>query len=177
MSGQPWKAHAPGCPPARPSPWSRRAPGGGSGTRRDRLGHRLVRSPPTVSNAIAAARVKSAKVAAVRLARLLKADRLPMGWIPAEGERHLRELLAHCRRVVRTRTAVIHERHALSSKRHLAVPRSLWHRTQPVPWRPDELGGYGPPMVHDNGAFLTTFHEQSSGRDQALKALAKEDTG
>jgi len=32
-------------------------------------------------------------------------------------------------------------------------------------------------MVHDNGAFLTTFHEQSSGRDQALKALAKEDTG
>jgi len=113
-----------------------------------RLGRQVVVSHPKLAKAIAAARLKSDKVDAVMLARLLKADLLPMVWIPGERERHIRELLAHRGRVVRTRTAVIHELHTLSSKRNLEVPRYLWHRTQPVPWHPDDLGGYGPRIVH-----------------------------
>ena len=98
-----------------------------------------------------------------------------MVWIPAERERHIRELVAHRGRVVRTRTAVINELHALSSKRNLEVPRYLWHRTQPVPWRPDELGGHGPRMVHEHVALLRALHEQIRGLDQALQAVAQED--
>ena len=109
------------------------------------------------------------------LARLLKADLLPMVWIPGERDRHIRELLAHRGRVVRTRTAVINELHALSSKRNLEVPRYLWHRQAPEPWQPEALGGYGPRIVHEHVALLRALHEQIRGLDQALKALAQED--
>src|SRR5262249_52233490 len=108
-----------------------------------RLGHHVVLSHPKPTKTIAAARLKSDKGDAVMLSRLLKADPPPMVWIPAGRERHIRELLAHRGRVVRPRTAVINELHALYSKRNLEVPRYLWHRTQPVPWRPEELDGHG----------------------------------
>jgi len=77
-----------------------------------RPGHQVVLSHPKLTKAIATARLKSDKVDAVMLARLLKADLLPMVWIPGERDRHIRQLLAHRRRVVRTRTAVINELHA-----------------------------------------------------------------
>ena len=140
-----------------------------------RLGHHVVLSHPKLTKAIAAARLKSDKVDAVMLARLLKADLLPMVWIPAERERHIRELLAHRGRVVRTRTAVINELHALYSKRNLEVPRYRWHRQAPEPWQPEALGGYGPQIVHENVALLKALHEQIRGLDDALKALAQED--
>jgi len=140
-----------------------------------RLGHHVVLSHPKLTKAIAAARLKSDKGDAVMLARLLKADLLPMVWIPAERERHIRELVAHRGRVVRTRTAVINELHALYSKRNLEVPRYLWHRQAPEPSQPEALGGYGPQIVHENVALLKALHEQIRGLDQALKALAKED--
>jgi transposase len=140
-----------------------------------RLGHQVVLSHPKLTKAIAAARLKSDKVDAVMLARLLKADLLPMVWIPAERDRHMRELLAHRGRVVRARTAVINELHALYSKRNLEVPRYLWHRIRPVPWHPDELGGYGPRIVQENVALLKALNEQISGLDCALKALAEDD--
>ena len=54
-----------------------------------RLGHEVVLSHPTRTKAIAAARLKSDTGDAVMLARLLKADLLPMVWIPAERERHM----------------------------------------------------------------------------------------
>ena len=54
-----------------------------------RLGHRIVLSHLKLTKAIAAARMQSDKVDAVMLARLLKADLLPMVWIPAERERHM----------------------------------------------------------------------------------------
>ena len=140
-----------------------------------RLGHHVVLSHPKLTKAIAAARLKSDKVDAVMLARLLKADLLPMVWIPAERERPIREWRGHRGRVVRTRTAVMNELHAVSSKRNLEVPRYLWHRAQPVPWRPEELGGYGPRIVQEKVAVLQALHEQISGLDQALKMRANED--
>jgi len=98
-----------------------------------------------------------------------------MVWIPGERDRPMREWLAHRGRVVRTRTAVINERHALSSKRNLEVPWSLWHRQAPEPWQPEALGGYGPRMVHETVALLRALHEQIRGLDQALQAVAQED--
>jgi len=140
-----------------------------------RLGHHVVLSHPKLTKAIATARLKSDKVDAVMLARLLKADLLPMVWIPGERDRHIREWLAHRGRVVRTRTAVINELHVLYGKRNLEVPRYLWHRAQPVPWRPEELGGYGARIVQENAALLKTLNEQIRGLDQELKGLAQHD--
>ncbi len=140
-----------------------------------RLGHDVVLSHPKLTKAIAAARLKSDKVDAVMLARLLKADLLPLVWIPGERARHIRELLAHRGRVVRARTAVINELHAVYGKRNLEVPRALWHRHQPAPWRPDELGGYGPRIVDEDVALLKALNEQISGLDKALKGVAQED--
>ena len=66
-----------------------------------RLGHDVVLSHPKLTKAIAAARLKSDKVDAVMLARLLKADLLPLVWIPGERDRHIRDLLAHRGRIGR----------------------------------------------------------------------------
>lgn len=140
-----------------------------------RLGHDVVLSHPKLTKAIAAARLKSDKVDAVMLARLLKADLLPLVWIPGERDRHIRELLAHRGRIVRARTAVINELHAVYGKRNLEAPRALWHRHQPAPWRPDELGDYGPRIVDEDVALLKALNEQISGLDKALKGLAQED--
>jgi hypothetical protein len=60
------------------------------------------------------------------LARLLKADFLPTVWIPGEKERYVRELLAHRLRLVRSRTAVINELHAVYAKRNIEVPGMIW---------------------------------------------------
>jgi transposase len=66
-----------------------------------RLAHGVVLSYPKLTKAIAAARLTSDKVDAVTLARLLKADLLPLVWIPGERDRHIRELLEHRGRIVR----------------------------------------------------------------------------
>ena len=77
------------------------------------LGHEVSKQ----TKAIAHARLKSDKVDAVMLARLLKADFLPTVWIPEERERYVGELLAYRARLGRTRTAVINELHAVYAKK------------------------------------------------------------
>jgi transposase len=77
------------------------------------MGHEVCLSHPKQTKAIASARLKSDKVDALMLARLLRADLLPTVWIPGEKEREVRELLSHRARVVRQRTAVLNELQAL----------------------------------------------------------------
>jgi transposase len=90
------------------------------------MGHEVCLSHPKQTKAIAHARLKSDKVDAVMLARLLKADFLPTVWIPGEKERYLRELSPHRLRV-RSRTGVINELHAVYAKRNIEVPGMIWH--------------------------------------------------
>jgi len=54
------------------------------------LGHEVYLSHPKQTKAIASARLKSDKVDALMPARLLKADLLPMVWIPPWGKRAIR---------------------------------------------------------------------------------------
>jgi transposase len=60
-----------------------------------KTGHEVFLSHPKQTKAIASARLKSDKVDALMLAKLLKADLLPAVWIPPENQRHIRELLTH----------------------------------------------------------------------------------
>ena len=59
------------------------------------VGHEVVMSHPKQTKAIASARLKSDKVDALMLAKLLKADLLPTVWIPPAAQRHVRELLTY----------------------------------------------------------------------------------
>jgi transposase len=65
------------------------------------IGHEVVMSHPKQTKAIASARLKSDKVDAAMLAKLLKGDLLPTVWIPPATQRYVRELLSHRPRLVR----------------------------------------------------------------------------
>jgi len=54
-----------------------------------RTGHEVVMSHPKQTKAIASARLKSDKVDALMLAKLLKADLLPTVWIPPAAQRYV----------------------------------------------------------------------------------------
>ena len=139
------------------------------------LGHEVFLSHPKQTKAIASARLKSDKVDALMLARLLKADLLPMVWIPGEKERYVRELLSHRGRLVRSRTAVINELHAVYAKRNVEVVGKAWLKAHPVPYRVKELSGYGSRIVKENVELLRFLNEQIDGLDKELRKIAKED--
>ncbi len=140
-----------------------------------RIGHEVSLSHPKQTKAIAHARLKSDKVDAVMLARLLKADFLPTVWIPGERERYVRELLAHRARLGRTRTAVINELHAVYAKRNIEVRGMIWHRIRPVAWRAEELSGYGPRIVSENAELLKLINQQIQNLDKELAKAGQED--
>lgn len=86
------------------------------------VGHEVYLSHPKQTKAIAPARLKSDKVDTPMLTRLLKAELLPMVWIPSEKERYVKELLSHRARLSRQRTAVINDLHAVYGKRNVQLP-------------------------------------------------------
>jgi transposase len=139
------------------------------------LGHEVSLSHPKQTKAIAHARLKSDKVDAVMLARVLKADFLPTVWIPGERERYVRQLLAHRARLGRTRTAVINELYAVYAKRNIEVPGMIWHRIRPVAWRAEELSGYAPRIVSENAELLKLINQQIQNLDKELAKAGQED--
>jgi len=139
------------------------------------LGHEVFLSHPKQTKAIAYARLKSDKVDALMLARLLKADLLPTVWIPGEKERYVRELLSHRARLVRARIGLINELYALYGKRNVEVPGMLWHRLQPVALRAEELSGHAPKIVGQDVELLKVINGQIQGLDRELKKAAEQD--
>lgn len=138
------------------------------------LGHEIYLSHPKQTKAIASARLKSDKVDALMLARLLKADLLPTVWIPGERERQIRELLTHRVRVVRQRTAVINELQALYAKRNVDF-EMIGQRARPVVAGAEELSGYGPSIVERDVELVRVFNEQIRTLDKELERIAKDD--
>ena len=138
------------------------------------LGHEVSLSHPKQTKAIASARLKSDKVDAVMLARLLKADLLPTVWIPGEREREVRELLTHRARVVRQRTAVINEVQAVYAKRNIDF-EMIGQRTRPVVAGAQELSGYGPSIVGRDVGLIKILNEQIRELDKELERIGKED--
>jgi len=139
-----------------------------------RTGHEVVMSHPKQTKAIASARLKSDKVDALMLAKLLKADLLPTVWIPPAAQRYVRELLTHRARLVRQRTSVINELHALYAKRNIDAGM-IFHRVRPPAFRAEDLSGYGPRIVEEDVALLGFLNRQVQGLDKELKAIAEKD--
>jgi transposase len=138
------------------------------------IGHEVVMSHRKQTKAIASARLKSDKVDALMLAKLLKGDLLPTVWIPPAPQRYVRELLSHRSRLVRQRTAVINELHALYAKRNID-PGMIFHRVRPSAFRAEDLSGYGPRIVEEDVALLEFVNRQVQGLDKELKKIAEED--
>jgi transposase len=115
----------------------RQAHGGGLSSSPQKAGHEIVMSHSKQTKAIASARLKSDKVDVLMLAKLLKGDLLPTVWIPPPKQRYVRELLTHRSRLVRQRTAVINELHALYAKRNID-PGMVFHRVRPPAFRLEE---------------------------------------
>ena len=57
---------------------------------------------------------------------LLRTDRFPRIWVPSLAERDLRQLLVHRMKLVRTRTAVKNQLHALAMSQGVCRKRKLW---------------------------------------------------
>jgi len=63
---------------------------------------------------------------AEHLLDLLRTDRFPRVWVPSVAERDLRQLLVHRMKLVRTRTAVKNQLHALAMSQGVCRKRKLW---------------------------------------------------
>ena len=137
-------------------------------------GHEVFLSHPKQTKAIASARLKSDKVDALMLAKLLKADLLPTVWIPPENQRHIRELLTHRARLVRQRTAVINELRAVYAKRNID-PQAKLGRVRPSVAGAEDLSGYGPRIVGEDVELLGFINRQIGGLDKELTKIALED--
>jgi transposase len=139
-----------------------------------KTGHEVFLSHPKQTKAIASARLKSDKVDALMLAKLLKADLLPTVWIPPENQRHVRELLTHRARLVRQRTAVINELRAVYAKRNID-PEAKLQRMRPIVSGAGDLSGYGPRIVGEDVELLGFINGQMQGLDKELVKIASED--
>lgn len=102
---------------------------------------RVVVSNPMKTKAIASAKVKTDKVDAEILARLLASDFLPEVWIPDGRLRALRRQLSHRQSLVRQRTQLRNRVHAVVSRNLLDCPYTdlfgkagqRWLAQQPLP--------------------------------------------
>src|SRR5262249_46069600 len=99
----------------------------------EQLGHRPVLSNPKQTKAIAAARLKNARVDPDRLARLPRAALLPTAWIPPATLREARELVRHRIQLVWLRSVVRNRLQASATRHFLSAP--LLHRVKPRPQR------------------------------------------
>lgn len=83
---------------------------------------RVVVSNPSKTRAIAEAKVKTDKVDARILAQLLAADFLPRVWLPDEGTRALRRQVARRAHLVRARTRIKNQVHAILARNLAPTP-------------------------------------------------------
>ena len=83
---------------------------------------RAVVANPRLVKVIASSRVKTDKVDTLALARLLAANLIPEVWVPPVFVREARGLLAHRRRLVKTRTMVTGRLQSLLQRHNLPGP-------------------------------------------------------
>ncbi len=110
---------------------------------------------------------------AEHLLDLLRTGRFPRIWVPSVAERDLRQLLVHRTKLVRTRTAVKNQLHALAMSQGVCRKRKLWSargraeldRLPLLPWasrRRQELL-----------AWLDQLNASVSDLDQAVEQAAR----
>jgi transposase len=133
-------------------------------------------SNPSKTRLIAEAKVKTDKVDARTLARLLRADMLPTCYVLGEELRSRRELLRHRMNLVKTRTAVKNRIHGLLDKHGLRMPGTTAFSRDNVTWlRGLSLGFMDETILRSDIAILETLNEQIVCIEEKIAAIAVED--
>jgi transposase len=114
-------------------------------------GVRVVLSNPSRTRLIAEARVKTDKVNARILAQLLRANMLPLCFVPSRDQRDRRQLIRHRISLVKIRTEVKNRVHALLDKHGLKCPYTTLFSKRGVEW----LGSLRLGFIDD--AVLSSF--------------------
>jgi len=92
------------------------------------MGHELWVGDPARIRALAVRQQKTDARDARHLLELLLSGRFPRVWVPATAQRDLRQLLWHRHKLVRLRTQLRNQLHALAMSQGLRRRRKLWSR-------------------------------------------------
>jgi transposase len=142
----------------------------------DRLeehGFNVVLSNPYKTRLIAEAKVKTDKVDARTLARLLRADMLSTCYVPDEEQRSRRELLRHRMQLVKTRTEVKNRIHSLLDKHGLRMPHRTPFSRKNIEWlREQSLGFMDDAILRSDLALLEAVDEQVRIIEEKIATLA-----
>jgi len=141
----------------------------------EEFGIDVVLSNPTKTRLIAEAKIKTDKVDAKILARLLRADMLFTCYVPGEEIRNRRELLRHRLDLVKMRTQIKNRIHSLLDKHTLKSPFGLWSKKHIAWLREQDLGFIDNAIIKSQLAILATLEEQISLIENKIAAMAVED--
>lgn len=110
---------------------------------------------------------------AEHLLDLLLAGRFPRIWVPSLAERDLRQLLAHRDKLVRTRTSVKNQLHALAISQGLCRRGRLWSPGGRAELRGLALGPWASRRRQELLAWLEQLDVSVSELDQAVEQAAR----
>jgi transposase len=136
-------------------------------------GVRVVLSNPSKTRLIAEARIKNDKVDARTLAHLLRANMLPLCFVPTKAERDKRQYARHRVHLVKMRTEVKNRVHALLDKHGLKPPFTTLFSKKGVDWlRGLKLTASDQTILRLDLALLGTFDEQIHSMEVEIAARA-----
>lgn len=139
-------------------------------------GIEVVLSNPSKTRLIAEARVKTDKVNARILAQLLRADMLPLCFVPSRMQRDRRQFIRHRVHLVKMRTGVKNRIHALLDKHGLKCPYPTLFSEKGVEWlRSLKLGFADDAVLMSDLALLESLSEQIGFMDAKIAAVAVND--
>lgn len=146
----------------------------------DRLeahGFDVALSNPYKTRLIAEAKIKTDKVDARTLAKLLRADMLSTCYVPDMEQRSRRELLRHRLRLVKTRTEVRNRIHSLLDKHGLRMPYRTPFSKKAVAWLGmQSLGFMDDAILRSDLVILEAVDVQIGFIEEKIAVLAVENS-
>ena len=131
---------------------------------------------PSKVKVIASARIKTDKIDARILAQLLRADMIPKSFIPVKKHRQARLLVRHRASLVRTRTRIKNQIHALLTKEGVKVPFKEAFGKKGILFLHDvELGEMQRISMNSLLSLLESFNEQIRGFEKRIRDMASQD--
>jgi len=139
-------------------------------------GIQVVLSNPAKTRLIAEARVKTDKVSARVLAQLLRADMLPLCFVPTRRQRDRRQFIRHRVHLVKMGTEVKNRIHALLDKHGLRCPYKTLFSKRGLEWlRSLRLSFTDDAVLRSDMALLESLDEQVGFMEAKIAAVAVND--
>jgi transposase len=139
-------------------------------------GIRVVLSNPYKTRLIAEAKIKTDKVDARILAQLLRADMLPLCYVPNKTQRERRQFIRHRIKLVKMRTEVKNRIHSLLDRHGLRCPYKTLFSKGGVEWlRGLSLGFTDDAVLRSDLALLEALDGQIAYMEATIAAVAVTD--